>query len=87
MHHELLVDAANSIFAVNCEVQGTTLHCGALYIDPLMPFQSIRLADSSASIEIELPEELLNQPSAIRAWEIPLNIRSHDQVLQRPVRG
>ena len=75
MEHDLLIDLNCSVFAVNCRVEGSTLHCGALYLEPLIQSQSIRLAYGDATIEIEIPPELLNQPSPQRAWEIELPIR------------
>ncbi len=74
MHHDLLLDAINSVFAVNCRVEGTTLHCGALYLDPLIQSQHIRLAYEDANVQIELPLELLNQSAPFRAWSVELPI-------------
>lgn len=78
--HELLTDAFNSIYAVNCRVEGTTLHCGALYVEPRNPFQVIRLSDNHASLDVELPPELVDQPDGIRAWNLELNIKTHEQI-------
>ena len=75
MDHDLLLDPAHNVFAVNCRVEGSTLHCGALYLEPLIQSQCIRLAYNDANIEIELPSELLNQPHPYRAWEVGLPIR------------
>jgi hypothetical protein len=61
--HDLLVNPFKTIFAVNCRVEGTTLHCGALYVDPRNPFHIIRLADNSATLDVSLPEELIDQPT------------------------
>jgi len=72
MQHDLLMDAAHMVFAVNCQVQGDTLHCGALYLEPLIPFKSIRLAYEAASVMVELPDELVNQPEPFRSWSIDL---------------
>lgn len=60
------------VYAVNCQVQGVTLHCGALYLEPLIPFKSIRLAYEAASVMIELPDELVNQPEPFRSWSVNL---------------
>jgi len=76
MEHDLLLDPAHSVFAVNCRVEGSTLHCGALYLEPLIQSQCIRLAYSDANIQIELPSEFLNQPHPYRAWEVGLPIRN-----------
>ena len=56
MQHDLLMDAAHMVYAVNCQVQDDTLHCGALYLEPLIPFKSIRLAYEAASVMVELPD-------------------------------
>lgn len=85
MHHDLLVEPEQSIvYAVNCRVEGSTLHCGALYIEPLVQSQSIRLAYGSASMEVELPSELVDQPTAYCGWQIALPVR-HEQVRQPAV--
>lgn len=79
--HELLTDAFNSIYAVNCRVEGTTLHCGALYVEPRNPFQVIRLSDNHASLDVSLPDELVDQPTLKKGWNINLQIiTTHEQV-------
>lgn len=77
MQHDLLIDPINTVFAVNCRVEGDTLHCGALYLEPLVQSHLIRLIrspDSAASVEVELPRELVLQPDAHRAWRVALPI-------------
>jgi len=75
MQNDLLIDPINTVFAVNCRVEGTTLHCGALYLEPLVQSQFIRLAYEAATVEIELPPELVNNPTPSRAWNVALPIR------------
>lgn len=75
MQHDLLIDPINTVFAVNCVVEGSTLHCGALYLEPLVQSQFIRLASNDASVEIEIPTELVNQTTPYRAWQVTLPIR------------
>lgn len=75
MQHDILIDPINTVFAVNCLVEGSTLHCGALYLEPLVQSQFIRLAYDGASVEVELPPELVNQPTPFRAWAVALPIR------------
>lgn len=75
MQHEVLSDEACSVYAVNCQVEGSALHCGALYLEPLIPHQFIRLADNRGSVEVELPVDLLNRPEAYRAWTVTLHVR------------
>ena len=76
MNHDLLIDPINTVFAINCRIEDSTLHCGALYLEPLIQSQSIRLAYGEASIQVELPFELVNQPDAFRAWQVELPIRN-----------
>lgn len=85
MDHDLLIDGLYTVYAVNCREEGSTLHCGALYLEPLIQSQSIRLAYETATIEVELPPELLNQPSPQRAWEVELPIRD-EQVREPSIR-
>lgn len=75
MQHDLLIDPINTVFAVNCVVEGSTLHCGALYLEPLVQNQFIRLAYDGASLEVEIPTELVNQTTPYRAWQVTLPIR------------
>lgn len=85
MHHDLLIDPISTVFAVNCRVEGSTLHCGALYLEPLIQshlINLIRSADSGANVQVELPPELVNQPTPYRAWEVELPIR--DEQVREP---
>lgn len=62
------------VYAINCQEQDTTIHCGALYLEPLVPFKIIRLSHKSASVKVELPAEFVNQTESLRAWSIDLPI-------------
>lgn len=72
--YDLLLDEECLVWAVNCKEEGSTLHCGALYLEPFVPNHRIRLAYDGATIEVEFPDELLNQPSPQMAWSIELPI-------------
>lgn len=83
MQYDLLVEPELTLaYAVNCRVEGSTLHCGAFYLEPLVPSHCIRLAYGDASLEIEIPTELVNQPTPYRAWSIELPIR--DEQVRQP---
>lgn len=85
--HDLLIDPFQSVYAVDCRIEGDTLHCGALYVEPRNPFQLIRLADNVASVDVSLPPELVDQPTLQKGWNVKLSIvNAHEQV-QRSVRG
>jgi hypothetical protein len=75
MQHDILIDPLNTVFAVNCVEEGDTLHCGALYLEPLVQSHRIRLAYNGASLEVELPPELVNQLTPFRAWQVALPLR------------
>ena len=79
MNHDLLIDPINTVFAINCRIEDSTLHCGALYLEPLIQSQSIRLAYGEASIQVELPFELLQQSTPYVGWNVELPI-THEQV-------
>jgi len=73
MTYPLLKDPASTIFAVNCSTHvNGDLICGALYVMPNNPFAVIRLADTGARFDVELPPELVNSTQAIAAWDITL---------------
>lgn len=72
--YDLLIDEACTVFAVNCRVEDSALHCGALYLEPLIQHQRIRLAYNEATIEVEIPVELLNQSIPHRAWQVALPV-------------
>jgi hypothetical protein len=74
MHHDLLLDPINTVFAINCKEEGATLHCGALYLEPLVQSSSITLAYKDAKLQVELPPELVNQATPYRAWSVELPI-------------
>jgi len=75
MTHPLLTDPASTVFAVNCStLDNGDLLCGAIYVMPNNPFAVIRLADSGARFDVELPPELVNSSQAITAWDITLSL-------------
>jgi hypothetical protein len=71
-HAAVLVSPDHTVWAVNCRRQDDALHCGALHVGPSVPFDIIRLADSTAMIDVQLPTELQNLPHAVRLWEVLL---------------
>lgn len=76
MQHDLLIDPLNTVFAVNCREEDSTLHCGALYLEPLVQSQFIRLAYGPATIQVELPPEFVGQAQAFRGWNITLPVHN-----------
>lgn len=83
--HELLIDPFRTVYAVDCRVEGATLHCGALYVEPQNPFQDIRLSDNRASVDVRLPQDLVDQPTLRKGWDVSLPIIKHHEQVQRSV--
>lgn len=76
--NDLLVDPANTIYAINCEVKTEgELTVGALYVSPNNPFAVIRLADRAARFDVELPPELVNSDQFVAVWNAKLPIVSN----------
>lgn len=73
-NHDLLVDRFATVFAVNCEFdeEEEIMTIGALYLEADLRFSNITLTDRSATIEIELPPELLEVQASQKAWNIQL---------------
>jgi len=69
---DLLKNPINLAYAVNCQVEDDTLRCGAFYLEPMIPTPNIRLQSKEMTIEVVLPEELLNRIDSYRAWNIEL---------------
>ena len=84
MEFDLLLDDQHKVFAVNCTLKDESLLCGALYLEPRIAGRHIRLSHNTASLEIELPHELLDQSSAYRAWDVELPV-TNEQVRQPAV--
>lgn len=80
MAYTLLRDPASTIYAVHCTLYSDSLHCSGLYIAPNNPFSVIRLADSLATFDVELPPELVGSDQAIATWNVtlPLATTPHD---------
>lgn len=73
-NHDVLIDRFATVFAVNCEFdeEEEAITIGALYLEPDQRFSNITLTDRSATIEIELPLELLEVQAPQKAWNIQL---------------
>lgn len=78
MSYDLLTDPINTVFAVNCTLENGLLHCGALYLDPLIQSDTIRLSHEGDMIRVKLPPEALNLSDPFRAWEVDLPVLSDD---------
>jgi uncharacterized protein with GYD domain len=74
MQSDLLTDSNKRIYAVNCAIERDYVHVGALYAEPGIPDFVIRLSDSDASVLVELPVELVQQTTFVRAWDVTLTI-------------
>jgi hypothetical protein len=72
---DLLLDPFRRVFAVACKLKGDRLEFGALYLEPEVPFEIIRLADKNLPImDVRLPDEVRNQTDPIKIWDSHLEI-------------
>ena len=72
MQFDLLLNPGRFAWAINCWVEEDTVRIGALYLEPDVPTPNIRLQSGGDIFEAILPEELLRQENAQRAWNITL---------------
>lgn len=70
--YDLLISVDQSVWAVNCRIEGPALHCGALYVSPQIPFELIRFTHNGGTLDVHLPEKLRNLTGFVRLWEAPL---------------
>lgn len=75
MYVDLLIDEENDVYAVDCVIESSHLRVGAFYVGAHLPTTSIRFPHNGEVIQVELPESQLNQPDAVKAWDLnlPLN--------------
>jgi hypothetical protein len=73
----LLLDATESITAINCHINGDLLTVGLLGIQELSA-ESIKLIDKETGdhYTVALPTELINQPIYLVGEDVPLTIIS-----------
>ena len=72
MQFDLLLNPGRFAWAINCWVEEGTIRIGALYLEPDVPTPNIRLQSGGDIFEAILPDELLRQENAQRAWNITL---------------
>ena len=84
MHHDLLLNPIRIAWAVNCEIEEDSIRIGALYLEPRIPSQIIRLTSGSDIFDVVLPEELLHSAQSLRAWNIELPLHTYDEQVRQP---
>lgn len=82
---ELLVNPARTVYAVNCHLKGDVLTCGALYVEAGQPHRVIRLADNTAKLDVRIPDDLLDGPTAQRGWNVELQVTEQHEQVQHPL--
>ena len=75
MHIDLLTNPINCGYAVNVELSETEAHIGAFYLEPYMPGKELPLVSGSVKTTLLLPEEMMKQQEAYRAWNIKLKVK------------
>ena len=78
MQYDLLLNPGRFAWAVNCSVGEGSVHIGALYLEPNVPTEIIRLESGNEFIDVVLPEEFLRARTAQRAWNLSLPLVTAD---------
>ena len=73
-HYDLLRNPVNFAWAVNCYVEEDSVRIGALYLEPQIPTDIIRLAHNGQHVDVLIPDEYLNKVESMRAWNVDLPI-------------
>ena len=80
MRYDLLTDEGNVVFGINAFVSEDSVKFGAFYLPPGVVSTVMRLAYKDVSLDVELPDELLNQTTAFVGWDVELPLLLHEQV-------
>ena len=78
MQFDLLLNPGRFAWAVNCTVDEDSVRIGALYLEPNVPDQFIRLESGSDIFDVVLPEEYVRQDQSLRAWNVELPLNQHE---------
>lgn len=85
MRYDLLTDEGQAVFGINAFVAEDSVKFGAFYLPPGVVSTVMRLAYKDVRLDVELPDELLNQTAAFVGWDVELPLHSYEQVRQSPV--
>ena len=75
MHCDVLTNAINCGWAINCEITEEAVTIGAFYLESDMPGRELPLQNGSVKVTLLLPEELVKNPEPFRAWNITLPVK------------
>lgn len=76
MQIDLLLNPGRFAWAVNCFVEEDSVRIGALYLEPNVPDQFIRLESGSDIFDVVLPAEFLNRSDPLRTWNCVLPLQT-----------
>lgn len=76
MYVDLLIDQNKEVYAVDCLIEGSILRIGALFLSEKIKTTAIRFDYNDEVIEIQIPEEELNQPFCSKTWDVAISFES-----------
>lgn len=76
MYVDLLIDQNKQVYAVDCLIEGSILRIGALFLSESITTTAIRFDYNDEVIEIQIPEEELNQPFCSKTWDVAISFES-----------
>ena len=79
MHIDLLTNPVNFGWAINCEVDATSVKIGGFYLEANVPGKELPLESGSVRLTVLIPEDLIKIPEPFRAWNITLPIKEEKE--------
>lgn len=79
MQIDYLWSQDKTFHAINCHIDGTTLEAGILCCIALRE-TTIRIANEQYAFIVEVPKEFISSSERVKAFNVILNVISHEQV-------
>lgn len=87
MHYPLLTSIFGEVYLINCEVKDNLVTAGAMYISPNLTQNLLRFrSPDKATVDIELPDEFLNNSGEGKAYGVTLESVSYTPAPDDPPR-
>jgi hypothetical protein len=79
MQIDYLWSDSNTLHAINCNADGSALEVGILCCIALRE-ATIRIANEHHAFIVEVPKEFISSTERVKAFNVTLNVISHEQV-------
>ena len=79
MKIDYLWGGSNKVHAINCHIDGASMHVGILCLITCQK-ETIRIANETYAFTIEIPAEYRSKEDRVKVFNAVLNILDHEQV-------